>query len=298
MKFEIVTDSSADLPEEYCEKVKINVVSFYVSLDSETYLKEGKEVSIPEFYQAMIDRSDCYPKTACPSIQDYMDAFLPIVKDKKAVLCCCLTQKFSGSYQSAMNAKEAILEEFPDAQIHVCDTELITVLQGIFVAEAVRLRDLNLSLEEAVSHLESVRNSGHIFFTTKDLKYLEHGGRLGKVASMAGSFLNLKPILHFYDGNLGTTQVCRGRKQSLSKVIQNFVTYIEEEKIDLKDYYFGTGIGVEIAEYEEFQKELKEALEKIGQKPDNWIKAQIGATVGVHTGPYPMGLGILKKCDI
>lgn len=298
MKFEIVCDSSADLPEAYAKEAHIKVVPFYVSMDGETYLKEGVDISIPDFYQTMVDHADCFPKTSMPSIQDYMDAFLPIVKKGYPVLCICITKKFSGSMQSAMNAKMAVEEDYPDAKIHIMDSQLVTALQGLFVKEAARLRDLDLEMDQAIPMLEEIRKTGHIFFTTKDLKYLEHGGRLGKVASIAGSILNLKPVLHFADGELGTTEVCRGRKKSLQKVMDKFFTYLKEEKMDLKGYYFGTGIGLEIPEYEEFKKDLEERFDAEGIQPDEWVKVQIGATIGVHTGPYPMGLGILKKCNI
>ena len=298
MKFEIVTDSSADLSEGYAEEAGIAVVPFYVSLDSETYLKEGKEVSVKDFYQAMIDHSDCYPKTSCPSIQDYIDTFLPIVKQGKPLLCLCLTQKFSASYQSAVNARLAVLDDYPEAEIYVMDTQVITILQGIFVKEAVRLRDMDLSLTEAVPLLEEVRSTGHIFFTTKDLKYLQHGGRLGRVAGIAGSVLNLKPLLHFHNGKLGTTKVCRGRKQSLKKVVSSFADFVEEQKLDLSEYLFGTGIGAELPEYEEFQDDLKAWFRDTKNRPGSWVRGQIGATVGVHTGPYPIGLGLMKKCNI
>lgn len=298
MKFEIVCDSSADLSVKVLNELGVKMVSFYVSVDGENYLKEAKDIEVMDFYQAMLDKSNCYPKTSCPSIQDYADVFLPLAKEKRPILCLCLTQKFSGSYQSAVNARELILEEYPDAEIEVVDSQLITVLQGLFVKEAVHLREKGLSLDTSVELLKEIRNSGHIFFTTKDLKYLEHGGRLGKVASIAGSVLNLKPILHFYDGNLGTTQVCRGRKQSLTRVISNFTAYVEETGIDLSNYLIGTGIGVEIPEYQDFLNELELAFERLGSRPAVLVNEQIGATVGVHTGPYPMGLGILKKCDI
>lgn len=296
MNFEIICDSSADLAKSYLTQAGVHVVPFYVSLDGQTYLKEGEDIAVLDFYKAMLEHSDCYPKTSCPSIQDYVDVFLPLAKQGKALVCLCLTQKFSASYQAAVNARAAVLEECPEANICVMDSQLITVLQGIFVKEAVRLRDMGLTLDEAVPLLEEVRSSGHIFFTTKDLKYLQHGGRLGKVASIAGSVLNLKPVLHFYDGNLGTTQVCRGRRQSLAKVISSFVEYVKAENIDLSDYLLGTGIGVDIPEYADFQQQLEAAFDALGSRPANWVREQIGATVGVHTGPYPMGLGIVKKC--
>lgn len=194
MKFQIVSDSSCDLSEEFAEKSQITLVSFYVSFDGNTYEKEGKELQIPQFYQKMAENPNLFPKTSMPSVQDYMDAFLPLVQKQIPVLCICLNAKFSGSMQSALNAREEILKEYPQAQIHVMNSRLVTVLQGQFVEEAILLRDKGYSLKEAVSLLEDIRDTGYIFFTTKDLSYLEHGGRIGKAAALAGTILNVKPI--------------------------------------------------------------------------------------------------------
>ena len=298
MKFGIVTDSSCDLPESYTVQEEVTVVSFYVSFDGENYLREGKEAGITEFYQKMADNPDCYPKTSMPSVQDYIDAFLPLVKKGLPVLCICLTKNFSGSMQAAVNAKEAVEEEFPQAKIEVVNSQLVTALQGLFVKEAVKLRNQDIDLETAVEALKKIRNTGQIFFTTKDLKYLEQGGRIGKAACLAGSMLNIKPILRFCDGELGSTELCRGRKKSLHKIIEKFLDYVEKEKIDLNQYTLVTGLGLMVPEFDAFQEELREGLKNKGYNIETWETMQIGATIGVHTGPYPMGLGILKKCEI
>lgn len=133
MKFGIVTDSSCDLPESYTAQEEVTVVSFYVSFDGENYLKEGKEAGITEFYQKMADNPDCYPKTSMPSVQDYIDAFLPVVKKGLPVLCICLTKNFSGSMQSAVTAKEEVEEEFPQAKIEVVNSQLVTALSLIHI---------------------------------------------------------------------------------------------------------------------------------------------------------------------
>ena len=298
MKFDIVCDSSADLPPVFAQENHIGVVPFYVSLDSDHYLREGVDISVTDFYQMMIDHGDYAPKTSTPTIQDYTDAFRPSVAAGTPVLCICLTQKFSSSMQSALNAKAVLEEEYPGARIAVIDSQLATALQGLLVKEAVRLRSLVVELEQAVSLLEDIRHTGQIFFTTKDLKYLQRGGRLSRTASIAGSMLNLKPILYFHDGDLDKAEVCRGRKKSLKKIVDNFFNYLEANHIDLSQYLFGTGIGAEVEEYEEFIHVLEERFEATGIHPSEWFKVQIGATIGVHTGPYPMGLGILKKCNI
>ena len=298
MKFAIVCDSAADLPEVYAKEAEISVVPFYVSMDGETYLREGRDISIADFYKTMVDHGDCFPKTSMPSVQDYIDAIKPLTDQGMPVLCICLTKKFSGSLQSAVNAKMEIEEEDPKADIYVMDSELVTALEGLFVKEAVRLRDMDIELKDAVPLLEEIRSSGEIFFTTKDLKYLEHGGRLGKVSSIAGNVLNLKPVLHFSHGELGHTEVCRGRKKSIQKIMDKFFDFLKENNIDLKGYMFGTGIGLDIPEYEDFVNALEKKFEETGIRPDDWVKVSIGATIGVHTGPYPMGLGILKKCNV
>ncbi|EJW96689.1 DegV family protein, partial [gut metagenome] len=207
----------------------IPVVPFYVSMDGVNYSRERVDISVADFYKAMVDNGSCFPKTSMPSIPDYLQAFRPLAKEGMPILCICLTKRFSGSYQSAFNAAGELKEEFPDARIEVMDSHAVTVLEGVFVREALRLRDKDLTLDEAVLLLKEIRDTGHIFFTTKDLKYLEHGGRLGKVASIAGSVLNLKPVLHFCNGDLDTTEVCRGRRRSLQRVIEKFATFIKKE---------------------------------------------------------------------
>ena len=298
MKFAIVCDSSADLPESLTQEMQVRVVPFYVSMDSENYLKEGVDIPVMDFYRTMVEHDGCYPRTSMPTIKDYMEAFLPYVQAGMPVLCICLTQKFSGSYQSAVNARSALLADHPEAQIHVMDSRLVTALEGLFVKEAVRLRDLDLTLDKAVPLLEEIRSTGYIFFTTKDLKYLEHGGRLGHVASIAGSVLDLKPILCFHDGELDTTRVCRGRKRSVQQVIEKFFAFVKEHDLRLEEYLFGTGIGLDVPDYESFQQTLQQRFEQDGIHPHSWTRMQIGATIGVHTGPYPMGLGILKRCAV
>lgn len=298
MKFGIVSDSSCDLSLQYAQQEQVTIVSFYVSFDGEKYMREGKEIAVTDFYQEMADNPGCYPKTSMPSVQDYIDAFLPYVKEQMPVLCICLTKKFSGSMQAAINAREAMTETYPKAKIQVMDSQLVTAVQALFVQEAVRLRNSGLELEETVKALEKIRSSGHIFFTTKDLKYLEHGGRIGKAASLAGSMLNIKPLLQYFDGELGPTELCRGRKKSLCKVAEMFVDYLEKKKINLEEYLLVTGEGLHVPEYKTFKDDLRDKMGEKGYPVKDWPQVQIGATIGVHTGPYPIGVGILKKAEI
>lgn len=295
MNFGIVSDSSCDLPESYVQTEQVEIVSFYLSFDGEEYYREGKEISIPEFYQRMAENPDCFPKTSMPSIQDYVGAFLSFVKKGLPVLCVCLSRKLSGSLQAAVNAKQVVEEQFQGARIEVVDSCLATALQGMLVKNAVEMRNAGKTLDEAAEALRSLRQSGHIFFTTDDLKYLEHGGRIGKVASVAGSVLKIKPLIQFYDGELGSAELCRGRKKSLQKIIDKMESYIQDLKIEPEDYFLVTGVGLWVPEYDEFKMRLRERLGTSGFRVREWEDIQIGATIGVHTGPYPLGAGLLRQ---
>lgn len=295
MQFGIVSDSSCDLPENYIQEEQIGIVSFYISFEGEKYLREGKEISVPEFYCRMSENPGCFPKTSMPSVQDYVDAFLAFTRKGLPVLCICLSQKLSGSLQSAVNAKRLVEEQYQDAKIEIVDSELATALQGMLVKCAVQMRNSGLSLEEAVSELSIIRKTGHIFFTTDDLKYLEHGGRIGKAACVAGTMLKIKPLLQFYNGELGPSELCRGRKKSLLKMADKMTAYVNKYVKDPDDYYFVTGAGLHIPEYEEFKRLLKKKLSDSNCQINVWEDIQIGATIGVHTGPYPVGAGILKR---
>ena len=295
MNFGIVSDSSCDLPESYVQTEQVEIVSFYLSFDGEEYYREGKEISIPEFYQRMAENPDCFPKTSMPSIQDYVGAFLSFVKKGLPVLCICLSRKLSGSLQAAVNAKQVVEEQFQGARIEVVDSCLATALQGMLVKNAVEMKNAGKTLDEAAEALRSLRQSGHIFFTTDDLKYLEHGGRIGKVASVAGSVLKIKPLIQFYDGELGSAELCRGRKKSLQKIIDKMESYIQDLKIEPEDYFLVTGVGLWVPEYDEFKMRLRERLGTSGFRVREWEDIQIGATIGVHTGPYPLGAGLLRQ---
>lgn len=86
-------------------------------------------------------------------------------------------------------------------------------------------------------------------------------------------------------------------EKSLNKIIEKFLDFVEKEKINLEEYSLMTGQGLAVENYEVFKEELRTELHKRGFAIDTWDEIQIGATIGVHTGPYPLGVGILKKCE-
>ncbi len=293
--YHIISDGSCDLPTELVKEKNVTVVPFYVSFDEEHYQKEILEIGIREFYQRMVDEPDVYPKSSMPSVQDYADAFLPFVKEGTPIICICITTKFSGSMQSALNAREMILEEYPNAEITVIDSTINTVLQGLYVLEAIRLRDNGAGYQETVDRLNAIKSTGRIFFTVGNMEYLKHGGRIGKVASVAGSVLGIRPIITLKQGEIFASGVGRSRSKTVNKTIDLLLAYLKEVKADSKDYSFAIGFGYDYKEAEAFREKVLAALQADGYDIREMPIYQIGAGISVHTGPYALGLGVLEK---
>ena len=293
----IISDGSLDLPEELTKEKNIEVVPFYVSFDSETYKKEMKEMGVREFYQEMVDHPNVFPKTSMPSVHDYYEVFKKYAEQGIPMLCICITKKFSGSMQSAVTAKDMILEEYPDAKLTIMDCTFNTVLQGMFVLEACRLRDMGLEYQQIVDALLPIRETGRIFFTIGSIDYLKHGGRIGRLAGIAASALKIKPLITLKEGEIFNSGITRNRLKSMKKVVDMTREYLDEVNAKPGEYSFCIGYGYDYEEAVKFREMLKDLVkERLGIEEIEIH--QIGATIGVHTGPYPIGVGIIKKAEI
>lgn len=293
--FHIISDGSCDLPTKLAEEKNITVVPFYVSFDDEHYLKEDVEIGIRDFYRQMVEKKGVFPKSSMPSANDYGEAFLPYAIEGTPVVCICITTKFSGSMQSALNAKAAILEKYPQAEITVIDSTVNTVLQGQYVLEAVRLRDNGFSYQAAIRRLEEIKSTGRIFFTVGNMEYLKHGGRIGKVAAVAGSVLDIRPLITLKQGEIFPSGMDRGRKRTSQKVMELLLEYLRESSLDANCYSLAVGYGYDREEGAAFRDRALAALYENGYDIKEIPVYQIGATIGVHTGPYPLGFGIIEK---
>lgn len=296
-KFQIVSDSSCDLPAELTAQKQIDVVPFYVSMNDAESMKEGVDISVRDFYELMVQNPKKFPKSSMPSVQDYADVFERYAAGNMPVICICITSKFSASYQSATIAQSMVVEKYPSARIYVIDSAVDTVLQGIYVLEAVSMCEAGYTAEQAVKQLQSIQGSGRIFFTVGNLRYLQHGGRIGKLTGMAGALLDIKPLITLKDGEIFPSGICRGREKSKALCRKLLLQYMKEICSDSRELSLCIGYGYDRGEAEEFQRDSLAFLNENGYavSKEELPIYQIGATIGVHTGPYPIGFGVIRR---
>ena len=294
--FDIITDSACDWTPEKAKQYNVEVVPFYVSLDGEHYRKEGKEIAVRDFYQFMVDNPSAYPKTSLPSLEDFEQIFRRQAEAGRPTLCLCFTSKMSGCVDSARNARELVLEDYPDAKIEVMDSTAATVTESEMVENAVAMRDAGCTLEEAVVWLSAERVTNQIFFTVGNLDYLIKGGRIGKVTGRAANILGIKPMILFKEGEIFSGGMARGRQKSFEKALEQLMAYLDSNNANPDDYCVTVGYGYDEEEGKRLWMQTRAAL--LARYPGSACEVellQIGCTIAVHTGPYALGMGVMRR---
>lgn len=290
--YKIISDSACDLSQQYIEEHDIAIVPLSVSFDGENYYKDKLEVSRNKFYQKMVDNPKVFPKTSLPSIESYANTFKEFTDKGIPVICFTISLVLSGSFNSAMNAKELVEEENPEAQITVIDSKQNTVSQALIIDQMVKMRDAGITFEESVAKLDKLMSSARIFFTVGSLDYLQTGGRIGKVAAAATSKLGVKPIIILKDGEIGLGGIGRNRNKLKNTIIEITNKYLTENGKD--NFIVSTGYGYDAEEGKAFMKAVEEGLDV---KLNEETNVEIGAVTAVHTGPHAIGIGVIQKYE-
>lgn len=286
----LITDTSSDLDALLVEKYHITQIPFYVSFNEVDYTKEIIELPITEFYKQM-RAEKVFPKTSLPSITDYYDVFEPLAKEGKQIICVCLSSHFSGSYNSAVNARELILENYPDTSIEIINSLNATGGQGLLVCEIGRMIADGISFETIIETVPKLIEKARIFFYVATLDYLEHSGRIGKASALLGTMLNVKPILYLQNGLLYPIAKVRGKKKAVAKVIELAQAYVEESNQEDFQYTVGHADNFDEAVV------LYDALSAVVTAPISELHFFIGTTIGVNTGPDACGVCIMPKYE-
>lgn len=284
MSFTILTDSSANLPEYLIDAHGIKVMSLEFIVDDELYHSyiPGETSDLSQFYTMM--REGKVITTTLPALEDVDVIIREQFEAGNDVLYMGFDSTLSGTFDAVSAYMERIhTEEYPDLQIEYVDTKAAAMGQGLFVLEAVKLRDSGTSLAETAAWArENCLTFAH-WFTVEDLKYLERGGRLSKGSAFIGSILSIKPVLHVDEiGRLVPLDKVRGRRKSLQTLVDHFAETAREPKADL---LVGISHG-DCAEDAEFVR--SQIAERFGVK--DFIVVVLDPVIGAHSGPGTVAL--------
>ncbi len=296
-RYAIISDGSCDLPEELAREKDIRVVPFYVTTDEKTYIKENVDISKAEFYKWMVEHQGKFPKSSMPNTADFLEEFEKAAKNGEDIICLTITRKFSSCLEVAMAARDLLLADYPERKVAVIDSTVDTVLQAIVTLELVKLRDAGVDFETSVKRISDILPSGRIFFTVGNLDYLRAGGRIGKLAGVAGALLGIRPLITLKEGEIFPSGITRSRKKSMEMVGKLAAKYVTETFRSTDEYVASIGYGYDYDEGLVFRDVIARHLSEVGHTPEMPI-FHIGAAISVHTGPYPLGFSVVRKVKL
>ncbi|MGN1054208.1 MAG: DegV family protein [Erysipelotrichaceae bacterium] len=271
----LLVDSTSDLNQDY----GVYCVPLRVEIDGKVY-RDGVDLDKDTFYK-LLTSSKNFPKTSQPSPQDYIDIFEEVKANNDTLICILLSSALSGTYQSAILAKNIV--EYDN--IYIIDSLSTTYAIKIMADKADEMIREGKGINEIIDTLEELKHRIRIYASVDTLDYLLKGGRLNATVAAIGNVARLKPVITV-DGE-GKVEVA-AKKLGIVKAI-GFIeeiirnTEIDEEYPRYMLYTYGT----------DNMYKMKDRLNKAGFVEDDIL--QIGSTIGSHVGPEAFGVIFAQK---
>ena len=273
----IVVDSSSDYTKDELKELNLKMVPLEVSIGGKHYY-DGVDLDKDTFYELLISSQE-FPKTSQPSPNEFLEVFEKAKADGDEVICILLSSCLSGTYQSALLAKQ--MSEYEN--IYIVDTLSATIGIRVLVNHAVKLLKEGKSAKEIAEKINSIKDRLRILAGVDTLEYLCKGGRVSKTAAAIGGIVNIKPVITVTkEGKVDVVAKKRGTLKALSYLEDTINSYNIDDDYDIFSVYtYG----------EENTAKLEERLSNIKITD----RIQIGPTIGAHVGPGAFGIVFVEK---
>lgn len=280
MAIHIITDSAADMTGT--ESELLTVIPLTVLFGNDEY-KDGETLSRTEFYEKLV-QCEALPITSQITPYVYEQAILPHVENGEKVIVITLSGKLSGTWQNA----SVLAEDYPN-QVYVVDSENASIGQRILVECAIRLVNEGKTVDEVVTQLNEIKKRIHFVAVLDTLEYLQKGGRISKVAAVAGNLLSIKPVIAIESGEVSVLGKARGFKQGKNMMSKQIEEYGEIDTA-LPCHFAYTGL--DDAQIQMYRSENAYRW----QKEEECIPISIvGCAIGTHIGPGAIGVAWVEK---
>jgi DegV family protein with EDD domain len=270
----IVLDSTSDYPDAASRFPNMRVVPLYVRFGDDTF-RDYVDLGPHEFY-AKLRTTSTLPATAQPTPQDFLSAYAELSRYER-IFSLQVSSRVSGTFQSA----ELAAAELGGDRVRVVDTASVSLAVAM-LSHAIQRRLARGTTDDEIEELiERFRREGRVVFTVETLEFLQRGGRIGRAAALAGSLLDVRPILAIKDGEVTAAARVRGRQKAVAEFARRFEAETEDRS--------GLRVAIAHAEAGEWVETLSELVWKLRPKAEIEFTAILGAVVGTHAGPGAVG---------
>ncbi|HEP1410720.1 DegV family protein [Streptococcus pyogenes] len=283
MTFTIMTDSTADLNQTWAEDHDIVLIGLTILCDGEVYETVGPN-RISSDYLLKKMKAGSHPQTSQINVGEFEKVFREHAKNNKALLYLAFSSVLSGTYQSALMARDLVREDYPDAVIEIVDTLAAAGGEGYLTILAAEARDSGKNLLETKDIVEAVIPRLRTYFLVDDLFHLMRGGRLSKGSAFLSSLASIKPLLWIdEEGKLVPIAKIRGRQ----KAIKEMVAQVEK---DIADSTVIVSYTSDQGSAEKLREELL-AHENISDV----LMMPLGPVISAHVGPNTLAVFVIGQ---
>lgn len=280
-KIAILTDSCADVPQEFINQYHIYTVPMMVTTENQSY-RDGIDITAQDVYQ--LQQSHIL-KTSSPKGEDVISTLKQIKADGYShVIILTIASALSGT----VNQIRIFAQDVDDLVIEVFDSKSASIGNGIIAIETARLRDSGLSFDKLKEKVAQLIENTYVYFSIDTLEYLQKGGRIGKATAFVGGALKIKPILSF-EKEAGTIYVpakVRGNKKVKAQLIKLISKHVEEHPE--RSFQIVVADGGNPDEHQVLEEEIRQLF----PQAKKLINAKIGAALSTYLGSGLLGAGI------
>jgi DegV family protein with EDD domain len=277
MTVKIVTDTLSDITSDLAKKLDVTVVPLYVRF-GEAIFRDRVDISSEEFYRRLINEN-VFPSTTQPTPNDFGEVYNKLAKETNEILVITVSSKLSGTYQSAMQARQLVKG---DCRVEVIDSLSVAMGFGLIVIDIAEAVKNGANLDQAVDLARKSLSRTHLIAYFDTLKYLARGGRIGKAQGLLGSMLSVKPLLTIKEGEMAPLTRVRSFSAGLDYVY-NAVAAIRNIKL----------LAVEHSTSMENGDKLVEKLKSIYPK-EKIYRSVISPVIGTYAGTDAMAISVLE----
>ncbi|HEM3580702.1 TPA: DegV family protein [Streptococcus suis] len=283
MTFTIVTDSTSDLPISWVQENDVTVLGLTINLDGVTYETVGENrLTSADLLEKMASGSQ--PTTSQVNVGQFEEVFEAAAKEGHEVLYLAFSAALSGTYQSAVIARDMVMDQYPEAVITIVDTKAATIGEGYLVMQAAQARAAGKSLAETKALIEDLVPRLRTYLLVDDLNHLVRGGRLSKAAALIGGLVNIKPLLALNaEGKLEAIAKIRGRKKGIKEMLNLTLDNLDHSTVMVA--YTG---DIEAAEA------IKATLLEDSRVTDVLL-TELGPIIATHTGTGALAILSINK---
>ena len=277
MAVKIITDSLSDITEDIAKGLDITVVPLTVLFGHETFL-DRVTITTDQFYDRLINGT-VWPTTTQPTPGAFAEIYNNLAKDTDEILVITLSSKLSGTYQSALNAKNLTETK---CRIEIIDSLTVAMGLGLMVISAAKMAQSGAKLDELVDMVHSAMPRSHFIAYFDTLKYLAKGGRIGKAKGLLGSLLSIKQLLTVKDGEMAPLTRFRSLTASMDYLYRFVAGFSNIEELAV--------------EYSTNPDEADKLAERLGSlfPKERIYRSTISPVLGVYAGPGALAITVLE----